>query len=640
MEKIEEDAKKVLEELENSDNEELKEINQEQDIVREQVEENTLMQETQIEEIVMEEVKVEENEEVEEKTQEIQQEKLDEEERKELEQVMQKEQEEQREEEKIEEPDIAVGYKEQTDKEETKKQEKPNKILTKYTIIIAIISAILIISVIVFSTIFALINKNSTKIVSGVSIKGIDVSGLTKKEAEEKLNNSMAPNLEQDISLEYNEYKTEIMPKQIEANFGIEEAINMAYSVGRQGNILKDNYSIINTHLNKININPSFSYNQKILEDFISGISDNLPDKVTQSSYCIEDNNLLISKGKKGYIIQNENLKNMIIDNIVNLKKENTIEIPVTEAEPDTIDIEKIRNEIYKEPKDAYYTKSPFTVYPHVNGVDINMSVEDAKKLLANSTEADIKIPLKITTPNITTSKIGTEAFPNLLATFSTKFSASNTNRTTNIKLATSKINGVVLMPGETFSYNQVVGKRTVSAGFKEAHIFANGQVLDGVGGGICQVSSTLYNSVLLSNLEIVERSNHSFNTGYVKLGTDATVSWGGPDFKFKNSRNYPIKIVGKVNGGTVTIEIYGLKEENEYEVVIESQVLQKNPRNVVYRKTTSLATGKQRVVQSGYDGYKTRTYKILKQNGNVVSKTLLSTDTYRMLQKIIEVGQ
>ena len=528
----------------------------------------------------------------------------------------------------------------ETLKEEKEEEVKTDKKLSKYAIIIAIISTILIIAVIIFSTIFALLNKNSTKIVSGVTIKGIDVSGLTKEEAKTKINNSIMPILEQNIILQHNEYKTEIMPKQIEANFGIEEAINLAYNVGRDGNIIKDNYTIINTYLSKININPSFSYNQKILEDFIAGITDNLTDKVIQSSHFVENNNLLVSKGSKGYAVQNEDLKNTIINKIANLKQENIIEMPVIEVEPEAIDIEKIRNEIYKEPKDAYYTKEPFTVYPHVNGVDINMSVEEAKNLVTNSTENDITIPLKITVPKITTNQIGTEAFPNLLATFSTKFSASNTNRTTNIKLATAKINGVVLMPGETFSYNQVVGKRTVSAGFKEAHIFANGQVLDGVGGGICQVSSTLYNTVLLSNLDIVERSNHSFNTGYVKLGTDATVSWGGPDFKFKNSRKYPIKIVGRVNGGTVTIDIYGLKEENEYEVVIESQILQRNARPVTYRKTTGLATGKQKVVQSGYDGYKTRTYKILKQNGSVVSKTLLSTDTYRTLPKIIEIGQ
>ncbi len=523
---------------------------------------------------------------------------------------------------------------------ENYEQNKAGKGLTKYAIIISVISFILIIAVIIFSTIFALINRSSNKIISGVSIKGIDVSGLTIEEAKQKLSDNILPNLEQEIALKHGDYTTSIIPKQIEANFRIDEAVNIAYSMGRDGNILKDNYKIINTYLGSTNITPAFSYNQKILEDFITNASDNLPDKVIQSSYCIENNKLIISKGTKGNTIQSEILENAIIDNIVNLKEENAIEIPVKEVEPNAIDIDKIRGEIYKEPKDAYYTRNPFAVYPHVNGVDFDMSVEEAKNLVANTTEGDITIPLKITTPAVTTNQIGTEAFPDQLATFTTKFSTADGNRTTNIRLATSKINGVVLMPGETFSYNQVVGKRTVSAGFKSAHVFSNGQVLDDVGGGICQVSSTLYNAVLLSNLEIVERKNHTFYTGYVKIGTDATVSWGGPDFKFKNSRNYPIKIVGKVSGGTVTVQIYGLKEQVEYEVVIESQVLQKVARKVTYKPTTALETGKQKVVQSGYDGYKSRTYKTLKLNGKVISKDLLSTDTYNSLEKIIEVGQ
>lgn len=111
-------------------------------------------------------------------------------------------------------------------------------------------------------------------------------------------------------------------------------------------------------------------------------------------------------------------------------------------------------------------------------------------------------------------------------------------------------------MPGQSFSYNQTVGKRTIAAGFKVAGVYANGEVTEGVGGGICQVSSTLYNSVLLSNLEVVERHNHSFNPGYVPAGQDATVSWGGPDFKFKNNRSYPVRIVASVSGGTITVQI------------------------------------------------------------------------------------
>ena len=248
-------------------------------------------------------------------------------------------------------------------------------------------------------------------------------------------------------------------------------------------------------------------------------------------------------------------------------------------------------------------------------------------------------IPLKVLSPKVTTNQIGTEAFPDLLGSFSTTYSTSNSNRSTNIRLAASKINGIVIMPGETFSYNQVVGKRTAAAGFKSAAVYSNGQVTTGIGGGICQVSSTLYNAVLYANLEIVERTNHGFNPGYVKAGTDATVSWGGPDFKFKNNRDYPIKIICSGSGGKVNFQIFGLKTDEDYEVQIQSSVIQTIAFKTVYQNDNSLAKGKTKVLQSGSNGCKTETYKILKKNGVVVSKILLSRDTYNPHNKIVAVG-
>lgn len=521
--------------------------------------------------------------------------------------------------------------------EEKKDEEIKKDGLHKYTIAITVISILLFIGLVIFSTIFALTNKSSNKIVSGVSIKGIDVSGLTYDEAKEKIGQIYEEKIKQNIILKYNEYDTSLILEQIEAKFGIQEAVDMAYSIGRSGKVLKDNYAIINTSIKKIDINPSFSYNEKILTDFIESISENLPDTVKQTNYFIDGTNLIISKGKKGAVVKKEELKNIILEHIINLKSETEkIEIPVEMKEPEAINLQKIHDEIYKEAKDAYYTKEPFTIYPHVQGVDFGISMEEAKTLL-NSENSEIIIPLKITEPNVTTNQIGTEAFPDLLASYSTIFSTKNTNRTTNIKLASNKINGVVLMPGEEFSYNTVVGPRTAAAGYKTAAVYVGGKVENGIGGGICQVSSTLYNTALRANLEIIKRSNHRFATGYVPLSTDATVSWGGPEFIFKNSRKYPIKIVSTVNGGKITVDIYGCKEEVEYEVVIKSETLQIIPMKTEYRTNTSLPAGTQKKVQTGHPGYKSRAYRILKLNGKVISTQLLSTDTYAQLSTIIE---
>ena len=229
------------------------------------------------------------------------------------------------------------------------------------------------------------------------------------------------------------------------------------------------------------------------------------------------------AKGTVGKVIKIEEKKKKIISQIIEGTNKNVIEIPVEEKEPEEISIEKIYKEIYKEPKDAYYTTEPFTIYPHEDGVDFAITMEEAKKLLEEEKQ-EYEIPLKYTSPEKTTHDIGTEAFLDLISRFSTKYDVTLRNRTTNLELASNKINGYVLLPGEEFSYNKVVGERTIAAGYKEAAMYSGGEVVDGLGGGICQISSTLYNVVVKANLEVTQRSNHQFVTSYVDAGKDATV--------------------------------------------------------------------------------------------------------------------
>ena len=506
---------------------------------------------------------------------------------------------------------------------------------------IAIISTTILFILIMFaSTIFALLNMNNNKIIKGISIRNIDVSGLTVSEAKEKVQEKYGVNLKKDILLKYNDYETTVTPEQIDAEFNVEEAVEQAYEIGRKENIIKNNYKIINTMMNEINIDLKFSYNDEFLNIIMDDISSKLPDKVEESSYYIEGKNLIITSGKEGKVADKDELKKLIIQKL-DSGVSNTneyIEIPVKPTYPQPIDVEKVHNEIYKEAQNAYYEKQPFKVYPHVDGVDFKISVDEAKEMLKEQ-KSEYVIPLKITTPEITTNQIGSEAFPDLLATFTTRYNAGNANRTQNVTLAANKIDGTVVLPGEEFSYNKIVGERTIAAGYKEAAVYSNGQVVDGIGGGICQVSSTLYNSVVLANLDIVSRRNHQFVTSYVPAGRDATVVYGSADFKFKNTRKYPIRIKSYVKGGILKIDIFGIKEETEYEVVIDARVTASIPYTTQYVNDSSLARGKEVVKQKGSNGTKSETYKILKLNGQVVSRTLLSKDTYNPMHKIVRRG-
>lgn len=507
-------------------------------------------------------------------------------------------------------------------------------------LIFSIIFFIVFLLASVFSTVFAFINVNNTTFVSGISILGIDVSGLSKDDAKQKVTDDVSNRLSTDVIFKHNDETYTLLPSSVGGSFDIDKVIDDAYSVGRNGNIFQNNFAILNAMINSKNFIPDFSFNSDSFDNSISQMNSNFADGIVEPSYDISGNNLIIKSGKNGNIVDSDKIKSLFVDKLTVVPyNTDSIEVPVFSKEANKIDIAAIHSEIYKEAQDASYTTNPYAVYPSSNGLDFNISIDEAKALITGDKDS-YTIPLKTLYPNVKTSDIGIEAFPDLLSSYSTSFASSSSNRATNVSLATNKINGKVLMPGEVFSFNGTVGKRTPQAGFKVAGVYMNGQVATDYGGGICQVSSTLYNAVLRANLEIVDRSNHMFEVGYVPIGTDATVSWGAPDFKFKNSRSYPIKIVTSSSNRKCVVKFYGLKESEEYDIEIVSYRTGSVPYRTTYTTDSSLAAGQQKVIQRGSNGAKSVAYRIRKKNGQVISKELLSKDTYDPHNQIIAVGK
>lgn len=483
-------------------------------------------------------------------------------------------------------------------------ESSPTDRLSIFTLCIAIFISIILLAFIIFTC----YNMFNTNIISGVHIKGLNVSNLSKSDAKYQVDNYIKQTLPQEIKLKHNDFEATVSLSQIGVSFDTKSASNSAYSVGRQGNIFQNNLYVLSTMFGNVNIEPNLKLDEEQLTKNLEDISTQLPDAVIQSSYYIEDNNLIITSGKEGNVVDIEPTIQTIKNSISSFSCIDTpIEIIVKNQQPDNIDIDKIHNEIYKEPVDAYYTTEPFTVYPSENGLDFKISVDEAKSTIASESKDEYSIPLKVLYPNVSTNMIGTEAFPDELSSFSTRYAASNRNRTTNLILAANKINGTVIMPGETFSYNKVVGARTIAAGYKEAPIYVQGEVVDGLGGGICQITSTLYNAVVYANLEITQRTNHQFVPSYVTASRDATVVYGSIDFQFKNNRNYPIKLICSVSGGIAKFQIFGLRQEDDCEVEISSYE--------TGRTSTAIYS---------------EAYKILKKDGKVVSTQLLSKDTYK----------
>ena len=405
------------------------------------------------------------------------------------------------------------------------------------------------------------------------------------------------------INLKYKDNTYRISLQELEIKFDVDSAVQEAYEIGRTQNVVKDLWDYANTVTNTVNIDAGIQYNQEVLDICIEKLAEQLPDKVQDYSYKIDKNKLIITRGKPGIELNIEELKNKIIENISNRNYEQVIDIPVYEKFPKDINLQEIHDLVYVEPQDAYFTSNPIEIHEQVIGIDFDMQ-QAQKEIVENPNQDEYEINLILTSPNIFVKDLN--IFNDELSTFSTNY-VNNQNRTTNLIIASSKITGTVLMPGEKFSFNKVVGERTVAAGYKNAAIFVNGQVEDGLAGGICQVSSTLYNAVVGANLEISERHNHSKFTSYLPGGKDATVVWGLYDFQFINNRNYPVKIEMSVQGGIITASIFGIKSNDEYQISIESQ----------------------RVGSSGmYSIY--NAYKVYRQNGLEIKREFLSRDLYR----------
>jgi len=503
-----------------------------------------------------------------------------------------------------------------------------------------IILMLFLLLILFVSFFFAVININNENIISRVSINNIDLSDLSKEEAILKLQEKFNfINSTETIDIYVNDikYTTQINSLGITPNY--EAMVNNAYEIGRTNNILVNNYKILQSYIWGYNLAPQLEINDEMFNIFIANISKNISESKIDDSYVITDTAINISIGAKGIAIDKEQLKNDIIKYLFSENRTSTVTASIEQMENIKIDLDALYTKIHSEPVNASaITENGALIFKESsNGITFNL--EDAKFLYSNALEKQISIPLIITKPEITTDSLSNEIFKDTLSTYTTKYKESEKNRTINVKLSASKINGTILLPGQEFSYNTVVGERTFENGFKVATIFANNSHQQGLGGGICQTSSTLYNAILYANLEVTNRANHQLIVSYVPLGQDATVAWPYTDLKFKNNRTTPIKIVAEAKDGKETVSILGISSIEDYEVTIKNVKLSSKAYVTEYIDDATMNEGEESVVQYGTYGYTVEVYKILSKDGVEISNTLISTDKYNPLKKIVKIG-
>lgn len=359
----------------------------------------------------------------------------------------------------------------------------------------------------------------------------------------------------------------------------------------------------------------------------------------TQTTYALTDTTLDFTMGVSGVSVDENALIQTILDNTAK-GDYSSITCEMVSADPDPVDMQVIHDALYAEPANATLEVADdgsYTVTDSVQGIDFD--VAEAQSILSAAQPGEtVSVPLNRQAPAIDTATLKANLFKDVLGEYTTSVSGT-ADRRSNVQLAAQKCSGTILLPGEVFAYNQVVGQRTEAAGFKKAGAYSNGETVQELGGGVCQDSSTLYCAALYANLEIVERHNHSYVSSYVPIGMDATVSWGGPDFQFRNNTDYPIKVVASYANSKVTFQIVGTKTD-DYSVKITTETISITAPTVQEVPDDTLEAGTTQVADKGHTGYKVQSYRhVYDASGNVVYEGKESLSSYKMTPKVIHVG-
>ena len=353
----------------------------------------------------------------------------------------------------------------------------------------------------------------------------------------------------------------------------------------------------------------------------------------------VGEDGLIIRKGISGYSVDQDALVQRVLDNTA-LGDYTPITCPMIAAAPEAVDLQAIYDEVYAEPSDATIDLAEdysYTIVESVQGVSFDVAAVTAQ-IEAAAEGAELSIPYTLTEPELTTEELQECLFRDVLGQYTTTVSGSSSRRS-NVKLAGSKCDGIILMPGDVFSYNGAVGQRTLEAGFKEAPAYVDGETVQEVGGGVCQPSSTLYSACLYANLEIVERHNHSYISSYIGLGMDATVYYGALDYQFRNNTDYPIKIVCIYENDRITFQLLGT-DVNHYSVEITAETLETMSPPVKEVEDSTLPVGTTVVESSGHSGARVQTYRaVYDSDGSLISKTEEAYSYYKTSDKIVHVG-
>ena len=468
--------------------------------------------------------------------------------------------------------------------------------------------------------------------IKNMTINGIKVNNMSKDEIVTQLEKQYQKdekNLLLNLSLNDQKYQID-MKDNVKVN--IKKQVNNIQK--KYNNFFTKGYHYLLQHNENISIDIK---NQKQLNKDIkkSGILDY--STLVPTTYKVEKTKVIFTKGKSGEAVKQKDVYNTIQTALNEYDFNKTLKIKPSSVSEDESVMQTIYKTLSKEGKNATLDKNnDYKIVAEQYGAkyDLDDSISAFNKAKEGK---EFEVKAKAIVPSITKEDLEKNLFKDVLGEYTTTVNGSSV-RKNNVRLAGEKCN-VILLPGEEFSYNQTVGKRTKENGFGEAGAYLNGETVQEVGGGVCQTSSTLYNAVVLANLEVTERTNHTYISSYVPIGRDATVSWGGPDFKFKNNRDYPIKIEASYAGGKLTCKIIGTDVDGSY-VKFTSERTGDVAYNTKYENDATIPEGQQVTKQAGSNGGKAVSYRLVyDKDGKLLSKKKEANSYYKGHDALIAVG-
>lgn len=473
------------------------------------------------------------------------------------------------------------------------------------------------------------------RLFSRTSINGLDVGGMKNDEAARAIDEQFRTKYGKAgvaVNLDGETYTVDVSHAlNYSSKNGIRDIQDKTHSFWLRGY----RFLVSKTTGSEFNIYPKVG-DKSAIKDAISSSDMVKVDLSKDDGYVIEDKKLVIIKGQGSYSINRNKLVSLIVKQVEKGDYDTVIECPVESSD---VNLDEVYERVHSEPQNP--TLDPDNNYDLVEAKDgVDFDLDSAKTSLTEAKDGDrVEIPLTYTPADMTTDEYKSLLFRDELGSYSTEVEGSD-NRKTNVKLAAEYCDGTILMPGESFSYNLGVGELTEERGFRPGPSYADGQSVMDMGGGICQVSSTMYMACLYANLEIDERHCHPYPSSYVPAGLDATVAWGGCDFIFTNDTDYPIKLSTTYDGYSTSCTIWGTVTE-PFSVELYTETLETEPYETKYELDKSLGKDEQVLDTVGIDGLTIQSYRrVYDGDGNVISDSPEAESVYSRRDEVYKVGK